>query len=207
MKKMGNLVFYSEEDVKNFTFYKFPKALFSEPKYRGLSDAAKILYMIFYDRLILSIDNRYFDENGIVFIYFTINQVIAELGWSRDKVKRAMHCLEDNDLIVLERESAGLAYRIYVTKLVIEEKKDPEEPQKEVGSKRAQGGIKISPGVGSKRAPNKTNNNKTNKTDSYMRARAREKNKFHNFNQRSYDMPALEKVLLSKQSSQEGDSS
>lgn len=204
---MGNLVFYSEEDVKNFTFYKFPKALFSEPKYRGLSDAAKILYMIFYDRLILSIDNRYFDENGIVFIYFTINQVIAELGWSRDKVKRAMHCLEDNDLIVLERESAGLAYRIYVTKLVIEEKKDPEEPQKEVGSKRAQGGIKISPGVGSKRAPNKTNNNKTNKTDSYMRARAREKNKFHNFNQRSYDMPALEKVLLSKQSSQEGDSS
>ena len=69
---MGELVFYSEEDVKNFTFYKFPKALFSEPKYRGLSDAAKILYMIFYDRLMLSIDNRYFDENGIVFIYFTI---------------------------------------------------------------------------------------------------------------------------------------
>lgn len=204
---MGNLVFYSEEDVKNFTFYKFPKALFSEPKYRGLSDAAKILYMIFYDRLMLSIDNRYFDENGIVFIYFTINQVIAELGWSRDKVKRAMHCLEDNDLIVLERESAGLAYRIYVTKLVIEEKKELEEPQKGVGSKRAQGGIKISPGVGSKRAPNKTNNIKTNKTDSYMRARAREKNKFHNFNQRSYDMPALEKALLSKQSSQEGDSS
>lgn len=174
---MGELVFYSEEDVKNFTFYKFPKALFSEAKYRDLSDSAKILYMIYYDRLMLSIENRYYDGNGIVYIYYSIKDVMAELNWSRDKVKRAMHCLDDNELILLERESSGLAYRIYVAKLVVDEKpkeKAPEEPYEKVGLKRAQGGLKMSPGVGSKRAPNKTNNNKTNKTVSYIRARARE---------------------------------
>ena len=174
---MGELVFYSEEDVKNFTFYKFPKALFSEAKYRDLSESAKILYMIYYDRLMLSMENRYYDENGIVFIYYSIKDIMTELNWSRDKVKRAMHCLDDNELIVLERESSGLAYRIYVTKLVVDEKpkeKTFEEPSKKVGSKRAQGGLKTSPGVGSKRAPNKTNNNKTNKAVSYIRAHARE---------------------------------
>lgn len=175
---MSQLVFYSEEDVKNFTFYKFPKALFSEAKYRDLSDAAKILYMIYYDRLMLSMDNRYYDENGIVFIYYAIKDVMKELNWSRDKVKRAMHCLEDNNLIVLERESAGLSYRIYVTKLVVDEKPEErasEEPSKRVGLKRAQGGLKVSPGVGSKRAPNKNNNNKTNKSVSYIRAHARDR--------------------------------
>jgi biotin operon repressor len=163
---MARLAFFCEEDLRNFNFYKFPKALFTEPEYKELSDSAKILYMIFYDRLSLSQENRYYDEHGVLYIYYSIKSIMAELGWSRDKVKRAIYCLEENGLIVLERQSLGVAYKIYVSKLV-----NPSEEG--VGSKRAQSGLETSPGVGSKQAPNKTNNNNTNKSVNLYSARAR----------------------------------
>ena len=162
---MGQLALFCEDDLRNFNFYKFPKALFTEPEYRDLSDSAKILYMIFYDRLCLSQENRFYDDNGVLYIYYSIKSIMEELGWSREKVKRALYCLDENELIILAREKAGVRYKIYVSKLT--------KPSEKVGSKRAQSGLETSPGVGSKRAPNKTNNNnKINNIDIYS-ARAR----------------------------------
>lgn len=163
---MGDFAFFNKDDLKNFVFYKFPKALFSDPQYRDISDSAKILYMIFYDRLTLSQENKFYDENGIVYIKYSIKAVMKELGWSREKVRRALECLEEHQLILQERAKAGLSYRIYVSKL---DKKPPEE----VDSKRDQGGLETRPGVDSKRDHiNKTKDNKTKYIDIYS-ARAR----------------------------------
>lgn len=125
----GELCFYNETDLKNFSFYKFPKALLADAKYRNMSDAAKILYMLFYDRLFLSQKNAYCDEHGLLYIYYTLQQIIADTGWSREKAKRALACLSDYGLIVQERSTRGQAYRIYVSKLNVD--------NFEVGSKRA----------------------------------------------------------------------
>ena len=163
---MGDFAFFNRDDLKNFVFYKFPKALFSDPRYRDISDSAKILYMIFYDRLTLSQENKFYDENGIVYIKYSIKAVMKELNWSREKVRRALECLEEHQLILQERPKAGLSYRIYVAKLA-------NKPDEEVDSKRDQGGLETRPGVDSKRDHiNKTKYNKTNYIDIYS-ARAR----------------------------------
>lgn len=161
---MDFTVFYKAEDLKNFNFYKFPKALFYEPEYRNLPDSAKILYMIFYDRLNYSLENRFWDENGLVYIFYSINEVMAELGWSREKVRRALACLEENRMIILDRAKRGLKYRIYVAKLC---KKGTSTRPEEVDSKRDQGGLETRPPYSN---TNNINNNNITKTNSIKKS-------------------------------------
>lgn len=117
------LCFYTETDLKNFSYYKFPKALLFDEKYKNMSDSAKILYMLFYDRLFLSQESAqkshtFCDENGLLYIRYSVQDVMKDANWSRSKVLRALECLTEYNLIIQERESKGLSYRIYVSKLV-----------------------------------------------------------------------------------------
>ena len=58
-----------------FSFYRIPKALFQEPRFQNLSTDAKTLYGILLDRMSLSAKNGWLDEQGRVFIIFTIQEV------------------------------------------------------------------------------------------------------------------------------------
>ncbi len=75
-----------------FAFYRIPKALFQEPQFQTLSTDAKTLYGILLDRMSLSVKNGWLDEQGRVFIIFTI-----------EDVKRAL-CCADNKATKLLRE-------------------------------------------------------------------------------------------------------
>lgn len=188
--------FFNQSDFQNYMFFKFPRAIMGKnSKYKDLSDSARILYMLFYDRLTYSIEKKRVDKNGDIFIFFTLNQIIEETGWSREKARRALASLEEYELIVQKREKAGLAFRIYVRKLIDD---DEEKQSPEVVSKRDQGGIETSPGVVSKRDLIKNNKSRTNKSRCIARARENPKNKFHNFTQREYDYDELEKRLFAK---------
>ena len=61
-----------------FSFYRIPKALFQEQRFQSLSTDAKTLYGILLDRMSLSAKNGWLDEQGRVFIIFTIED--AEHG-------------------------------------------------------------------------------------------------------------------------------
>ena len=65
-----NRYFYGPE-AEQYTFYRIPKALFTNPTYRRLSSDAKILYGLMLDRMGLSLRNQWVDEENRVFIYFT----------------------------------------------------------------------------------------------------------------------------------------
>ena len=114
------LAYFTETDLKNFTFYKFPKALLDEEEYKGMKDSAKILYMVFYDRLMLSQENAFKDENGFLYIYYDYSEAAAKMHWSVDKVGRAAKELEEHGLIIRERAKRGMSYRIYVSKLIVD---------------------------------------------------------------------------------------
>ena len=200
---------FNISDLKNFTFKKFPTALYSEPKYYDLSDSAKILYAYAYDKMGLSFENGFIDDAGDVYIYYTLQSIIEEFHWSRDKAKRALKALEEFELIEQKREGAGLSYRIYVKKLITSEESANNKASDGVGLKRAQGGLKTSPGVGSKQAHNETNNIYTEYIDINACTRVtqkspKSKNSFMNFEQRKYDMHQLEQALLNQKA---GDSS
>ena len=73
-KKMIFNYFYGTE-ADQFSFYRIPKALFQEPRFQSLSTDAKTLYGILLDRMSLSAKNGWLDEQGRVFIIFTIEDL------------------------------------------------------------------------------------------------------------------------------------
>ena len=67
--------FYGDEG-EQFTFYRIPKVLFTDPSYRRISSDAKILYGLMLDRMGLSVRNGWLDEHNRVFIYFTLEDAL-----------------------------------------------------------------------------------------------------------------------------------
>ena len=61
-----------------FSFYRIPKALFQETRFQNLSTDAKTLYGILLDRMSLSVKNGWMDEQGRVFIIFTIEDYVTD---------------------------------------------------------------------------------------------------------------------------------
>ncbi len=51
-----------------FSFYRLPKVLFTDPKFRGISAESKILYGLLLDRMSLSIKSGWLDKQGRVYI-------------------------------------------------------------------------------------------------------------------------------------------
>ena len=66
------LDFYYKNEADSYSFFRVPKLLFTEPKYKKLSADAKILYGMMLDRMALSIKNEWLDKDGKVFIYFKL---------------------------------------------------------------------------------------------------------------------------------------
>lgn len=67
--------FYGAQ-AEQFSFYRIPKALFTEPNFRELSTDAKVLYGILLDRMSLSLKNQWLDAQNKVYIIFTVDEII-----------------------------------------------------------------------------------------------------------------------------------
>ena len=66
--------FYGTE-ADQFSFYRIPKALFTDSYFKDLSSDAKILYGLMLDRMSLSIKNQWFDDKNRAYIYFSIEDM------------------------------------------------------------------------------------------------------------------------------------
>lgn len=94
-------------------FFRLPKVLFLEERYRALSTDAKVLYALMLDRMGLSIRNGWADKAGRVFIYFTIEEIKTMLGCGGTKATGLYAELEKAALIERGRQT-GRAQRVYV---------------------------------------------------------------------------------------------
>lgn len=97
--------FYGQE-AQLFSFYKVPKVLYTEECFADMTSNAKILYSILLDRMNLSAKNSWFDEEGRVFIIFTIHEIVKSINCSERKAVQLMNELEGIGLI--ERKKQGL---------------------------------------------------------------------------------------------------
>ena len=91
-------------DTKNMGFYRFPKFLFTNRKYKNISIDAKVLYMLLLDRMCLSDKNKLQDEQEEVFLYFTQKEVMKLLGYAHGKVSRLFKELSLVKLIYINLE-------------------------------------------------------------------------------------------------------
>ena len=106
--------FYGAQ-AEQFSFYRIPKALFTEPNFRELSTDAKVLYGIVLDRMSLSLKNQWLDAQNKVYIIFTVEEIMDALNCANQKATRLMVELEKQaGLIERKRQGLGRPNLIYV---------------------------------------------------------------------------------------------
>ena len=80
-----------------------------------LGETAKLVYIVLLDRARFSqVKGGWADENGNVFIFYTIQDLAKAIHKSEMSVKTALSALEKCGLILRTRQGVGKANRIYV---------------------------------------------------------------------------------------------
>ncbi len=62
------LDYYYGNEAEQYSFYRIPKLLFTDSRFRGISVEAKVLYGLLLDRMSLSVRNGWMDGDGRVYI-------------------------------------------------------------------------------------------------------------------------------------------
>ena len=63
--------YFYKEQSDQFAFYRIPKVLITEEFFQELSIDAKLLYGLLLDRVSLSSNSGWFDEEGRVYVIYT----------------------------------------------------------------------------------------------------------------------------------------
>lgn len=117
-----NFDYFTAAEAEQYTFYRIPKALFTEGHFQDLSCEAKVLYGMMLDRIGLSIRNQWFDSRGRAYIIFTVEDVMKVMGCQSQKAVRLMKELDTVDgigLIEKKRIGLGRPNRIYVKNFMV----------------------------------------------------------------------------------------
>lgn len=108
--------YYTKQDTEQFTFIKTPRFLFQNPKYITLSAMAKLMYGLILDRLSVSRKNNWIDQQGYVYIIYTVEETAKVLNCSEDTATKVLRELSDEGagLITRKRRGQGKPSVIYV---------------------------------------------------------------------------------------------
>ena len=106
--------YFHRGESGQYTFYRTPKVLFTEPEYQEMTALAKILYGILLDRESLSDKSGWFDDRGRIFVYMTNRSICRLLRISDKTATKILVELEEIDLIQRVRQGQGKPNRIYV---------------------------------------------------------------------------------------------
>ena len=110
--------FYGAQ-AEQFSFYRVPKVLFTREQFKQLSAEAKILYGIMLDKLDLSVKNNWGDDNGRVYIIYTIEQIMADMNCADQKATKLLDELEKKcGLIERKRQGLGKPNLIFVKNFI-----------------------------------------------------------------------------------------
>ena len=110
--------FYGPQ-AEQFAFYRIPKALFTDPAFRSISTDAKALYGLLLDRMNLSARNDWLDEQGRVYIVFTVEEIMECLACGNKKAVGLLRELEtEAGLIERKRQGLGKPNLIYVKNFI-----------------------------------------------------------------------------------------
>ena len=111
--------YYNINTAKNNTcsFFKLPKILFIDEKLKNLSPEAKILYSILCDLTSLSSKNGWIDENGNIYVRYSVKKTGETLGCKKDKAMKILAELEGiggTGLIRRKKQGQGNSDMIFV---------------------------------------------------------------------------------------------
>lgn len=113
--------YYYGMQSEQFTFYRVPKVLFTNPQFKGLSSDAKLLYGLMLDRMSLSVKNGWVDEYNRVYIYYTMENIMEDLGCAKEKCTKVVAELDSKKgigLIEKKRQGLGKPDKIFVKNFI-----------------------------------------------------------------------------------------
>ena len=146
-----------------FSYFRIPKALFQDSRFRKLSTDARTLYGILLDRMSLSAKNGWLDEQGRVFIIFTIEDVKRSLCCADNKATKLLRELEEFGLIERKRRGLGRPSLVYVKNFSADSSKTRFQNRENHES----GGFKSASQDPAKPRCNKTDKNNTEMNETY----------------------------------------
>ena len=117
MSRTMHFDFMTRSPPGDFRFLKLPKAFFLDPDLSGLSLCAKVLYGLMLDRSCISRENSWFDEEGRLFIFYSIKDAMDDLHISKPTAIAAFNELNDKSgigLIHVRSQKKGKPNIIYV---------------------------------------------------------------------------------------------
>lgn len=106
-------------EAEQYSFYRIPKILIVDDRFKSLSTDSKLLYGLMLDRMSLSVKNGWFDEENRVFIHFALNDIMEQLNCQHGKAVKLLAELDDTKGIGLIRrvkQGQGRPAKIYVMK-------------------------------------------------------------------------------------------
>ena len=119
--------YISEQNTSEFTFYRVPKALIDDARYRGISNDAKLLYALLLDRLSLSLRSGWQDEQGSAYLYYSVAAVREALDCCKEKACKLLRELEDTRLIERRPQGRGNPDRICLRRFETVESRKSQE--------------------------------------------------------------------------------
>ena len=96
-------------EAEQFSFYRIPRTLVKDKRFKGLSSDAKLLYGMMLDRMSLSIKNGWLDDRNRAYIIYTVENIMEDLGCAKGTCVKIMKELDSEKGIgLIERKRRGL---------------------------------------------------------------------------------------------------
>lgn len=112
-----NFPYYYGYEAEQYAFYRIPKLLITDERFRCVSTDAKLLYGLMLDRMGLSLKNGWLDRENRVYIYFPVEEVMVLLDCKSEKATKLLAELDIKKgigLIERVRQGQGKPSIIYV---------------------------------------------------------------------------------------------
>ena len=148
--------YFYEEQSQQFAFYRIPKVLFTDNRFQKISTEGKVLYGLLLDRVSLSRENGWIDEEGRVYIIFTLNAIRQAMNCAEKSAIKYLTELEDFGLIERIRQGLGKPAIIYVKNFI-----DQYNLQVKTCNNSSSGPVEVPVQDQYNLQPNYTNNNNT----------------------------------------------
>ena len=104
-----NFDYYYGIEAEQFSFYRVPRLLIKDERFKGLSSDAKLLYGLMLDRMSLSMKNGWLDDENRAYIIYTVDAIMEDLGCSKPTCTKIMRELDsENGIGLIEKKRRGL---------------------------------------------------------------------------------------------------
>jgi len=170
--------YYYGIEADQFSFYRVPRLLIKDERFKGLSSDAKLLYGLMLDRMSLSMKNGWLDEENRAYIIYTVDAIMEDLGCAKATCVKIMKELDSEKgigLIEKKRRGLGKPDIIYVKNFATMSEETAEKMSQnndkstevqnvnlQKYNKQTFVGSEIEPTEVQKLVPNYTNYNQTN---------------------------------------------